>query len=822
MSGGHRIRVGRHVLGSTKGYTTLAASPDLTADEIALLETLGFGQTDDEEFLQSLHNLPAGMGRPLPGGRYALTRCLPGPLDTANRRTLVFTSLVFSTEDWCGYAAYSALSLLDDASLWSFVTNKELGTVFINCAPATKDEMHRERTLAVLDAWLVARRSGALVVAQDSAVDAVCVSSLARLLPKKQRCKIRWGMRVLSGGAPIDIGTFAKGAAMPSRRRVVRPHEGGDHREVYTQALAGHWARGSSPPRRFCDGVENVDALSAPEEDESDVVPASGPDARRTSRPMVIGSVAVMTLLTFTLGVVLLRRGENHGKLASGMPDKSISSPVIKMPRAAIGKDAHEAVTPDSKTVLKGDALSRSISQADPHLDDRKIHQPLSAEGESSLIDKITRLVDVYAREHAGWSARGLERWLKEAERLEKEAEHLDLIASTLADANDAVMKLKQPLAAVRAADAWRIIDVNPWKTKAQRTFVERWPNKETALTKLMSLKKVWELRNEIQQGANLTKDPRAAPYPQFVRNMVGVTLDQLRAIDYHQKELISNAINQGLHTLQRSWKAPALRFLSVFAPEGKREVQARRKPQWKQSKVRRPIVAEGAGNAPGGADVQVSLLEAAAERSPVARCVLWLLRWSDKPLQSINGNDEGWAKLGEAVRSARQRRASSPTRNKVDEQRDKALDDPHARHGETLLKEAEQYLRQGIAETNESPPSISKLETWSDLASKEDGKQKRIFTRAVSKGLQTHLHRIEDKLDRINDDLNSNKASPFWKEKIISEMTERIKQVKIDLERLEGLAGDDKNVKSQIYRLRKKFGETKDRIAKVSEENGS
>ena len=107
------IRFDTHLIGSVDGYRQLACSPGIGEEDAAALSDVDLGQP----VLREGQVQRLVLGRRLPSGRYALTRCVVGPEDDAGRPTLAFRSLVMSQSDWIGSIRHCVPSLLGDG-LW--------------------------------------------------------------------------------------------------------------------------------------------------------------------------------------------------------------------------------------------------------------------------------------------------------------------------------------------------------------------------------------------------------------------------------------------------------------------------------------------------------------------------------------------------------------------------------------------------------------------------------------------------------------------------------------------------------------------------------
>ena len=112
------IRVGTHCFGSREGYRTLSRSADVTDAEDAELRGFGFGQTADHSFLESLEQEPSAFGRPLTGGRVAITRIFQGDPDEAGRATLELRTILVAAPDIAPLAKAGLGAILQLPGLW--------------------------------------------------------------------------------------------------------------------------------------------------------------------------------------------------------------------------------------------------------------------------------------------------------------------------------------------------------------------------------------------------------------------------------------------------------------------------------------------------------------------------------------------------------------------------------------------------------------------------------------------------------------------------------------------------------------------------------
>lgn len=311
-----RLYASIHVLGSVSGYQTLAASPDVTAEEVRHLETLGFGQTDRPDYHASLEQRPSAIGRPLPTGRYAVTRCFAGQPDSAGRRTLLFATLIFTGRDWVDQVSRCLPELVQDGNVWGFRHRTDGKPVQVTLPDATQTIPPRELTLAVMDAWLNCDSRRALVLLPDEDRASRSVLGIPPLLPARQRARVAWGLRVLSSGAPVSLATAEAGAEQGGRRRIIRPRIGASAQHGYVGALEMFWKPDQPPPKGFCDRVEDVSQVRTLVQGEGDTAAADADPTTQWSASrkgwwqyaaMGGGLVLVLAVVVSTMGWMLGR-----------------------------------------------------------------------------------------------------------------------------------------------------------------------------------------------------------------------------------------------------------------------------------------------------------------------------------------------------------------------------------------------------------------------------------------------------------------------------------------------------------------------------------
>ena len=323
------IAGGTHLFGSRAGYTTLAQSPDITAAEQQELSILGFGQTSDPRFLESLQTQPCAYGRRLRSGRFAITRCFKGELDDAGRSTLQFFSVVLEARDYLALINRDLSPFLNDQTIWAhsnFIGGKRIA---IPNRPSIKTRSVLKSDLLVLDAWLGSITDpGSLSVLPDDAGDAEGILHLPQVLAEEDRLQYRWGLRLLGAGVPADICTLANGANRSGRRKINVFHNG---REWRHPAVA-HLEQCLATRMENLPTVRSIMPYNLARDEAADMVMIPMPRSRRSNWMARIGVTVAILLITATgLTVSKLFSARHHqnnvGTTEAGVP--AIQSPPI-------------------------------------------------------------------------------------------------------------------------------------------------------------------------------------------------------------------------------------------------------------------------------------------------------------------------------------------------------------------------------------------------------------------------------------------------------------------------------------------------------------
>lgn len=295
------IRVGTHCFGSREGYRTLARSADVTDAEDAELGGFGFGQSADPAFLESLEREPSAFGRPLAGGRLAITRIFQGDPDEAGRATLELRTILVAPPDIAALAKAGLGGILQLPGLWKREAFRrgQLREILVPEPIAMADPADAAAAETLFDAWASAVLSGKplagsglslrnpedrpVIVAEPATIGSAAITMLASQLSTADLARLRWGVRLVSTAGPVDLCTLAA-AGRPGGRREVR--------RVRLEAAAGSASPG-------CEARPLALARVAAERSmEVDDVPAPG----SAWRPLAIAAGVVLALLLIAQG----------------------------------------------------------------------------------------------------------------------------------------------------------------------------------------------------------------------------------------------------------------------------------------------------------------------------------------------------------------------------------------------------------------------------------------------------------------------------------------------------------------------------------------
>ncbi|MBM4110235.1 MAG: hypothetical protein FJ254_02605 [Phycisphaerae bacterium] len=205
-----------HVLGSKAGYTTLMASPGVSARERQALEELGFGGVSREEDMDSLVREPCMMGRQLPGGRWAISRLLPGGRDDFGRATVEVVTIILTPQDWAKGLPDLAKLAMDHAAWASIRLQADRAVEFPSTSVAQRAMQRPVAT--TLDALELARDAAGL--AWMSGQPALVVAMLHALTPADAMA-VSWGIGLFTVPPAVELCSMRAGTTPSSSRALV-------------------------------------------------------------------------------------------------------------------------------------------------------------------------------------------------------------------------------------------------------------------------------------------------------------------------------------------------------------------------------------------------------------------------------------------------------------------------------------------------------------------------------------------------------------------------------------------------------------------------
>lgn len=211
------MRVERHIFGSFSGYTTLARSAQVAAEDIRSLESgaFAFGQTNERSVLEGLARQASYFTRLLPSGNRGLTRVIEGELDDNGRWTLLLVTAIVSQADWDSQLTGDVLKLLDADELWRWDRRPELQPVDMRVSAPDRSLPGKtvSKALALiseLESHFTSRRS-VLVTSDDfSAAD---LRAVEILMPPSARPRFTSAYRSFSPSLPVALNCVATESA---------------------------------------------------------------------------------------------------------------------------------------------------------------------------------------------------------------------------------------------------------------------------------------------------------------------------------------------------------------------------------------------------------------------------------------------------------------------------------------------------------------------------------------------------------------------------------------------------------------------------------
>jgi len=313
-----QIQLSLHIFGSLKGYTTLAKTADVTSVESTFLERFSFGQTTDQSYLDSLDTNPAFISRPLPSGRWAVTRVTKGHPDDYHRQTMLFTTAILTMTDWLDILHCNFMLLLPELRLIHLSPGEQLSKVIIDVPakrPTPSVEL-REKIIPLLSAIEATESSGCnVILLNDINYNADILCWLNMLLPRQNRAVFSCASRSLSDGLDVDVISMARAASFGnSTRRPIQfsPAKVTD-KSPFTQMVDHNWQERDMPPWQFIDKCpsftfdKNISDFSTP------TTPTFRPAGRQTVvkpiRHRKIPSVIIKIIFSLLIISILVTAG---------------------------------------------------------------------------------------------------------------------------------------------------------------------------------------------------------------------------------------------------------------------------------------------------------------------------------------------------------------------------------------------------------------------------------------------------------------------------------------------------------------------------------
>jgi len=187
-----KIKVSHHIFASLKGYQTQFRSNNVTDSENAELESFSFGQTNDSDYISSLHSHPAYLIRKLKSGRWAITRVFEGANDEYGRITLLFHSILIDRDGWINQLDCDVQPLLDHPTLWR---RKEESEISVAIDPSPLPDEIKMEVNAIISKLV---NTDQPLIMDESLCSLQIIRWVNRLLPDELKEKFTCGYRVLS------------------------------------------------------------------------------------------------------------------------------------------------------------------------------------------------------------------------------------------------------------------------------------------------------------------------------------------------------------------------------------------------------------------------------------------------------------------------------------------------------------------------------------------------------------------------------------------------------------------------------------------------
>jgi hypothetical protein len=320
---GRTIHAETHVLGSLRGYGTVAASGGVAADETRELESFQFGEASTAERIARLETHAVMTGRALRSGRFAVSRMMPAGFDDAGRPTVEVITLLFEARD-LSLLAGALPRLASDAEFWRTARATVGEGVRVDAEEADAAAAARDaRVLRLFDLWRAALRDGAVGVVPEGESDSVL--ALVAALDPSDRARLRFGIGLLSLSAPVDLCSMASGTSLHGARPALRAAaEGAWHCGSESEYAAFRVSAGGAHLPSIAEIESQGRTLVVRDDDDERRVRtrrdgaapySEGGDARaRRLMPLAIGSAALSTVV-LAFALTMWSRRENAAEV---------------------------------------------------------------------------------------------------------------------------------------------------------------------------------------------------------------------------------------------------------------------------------------------------------------------------------------------------------------------------------------------------------------------------------------------------------------------------------------------------------------------------
>lgn len=547
------MRIERHIFGSYSGYTTLARSPGVTAEDCRTLESgaYAFGQSNDRHFTRTLAKSPAYFTRLLAGGRRGLTRVLEGAPDDNNRPTLCLITLVISQRDWDGELWGDVGPLLENPDLWQWDGSQQLPP--LDVAPAVPGRALSRRSVPKVLALIseveqaVAARRSVLVCLDD--YGAAELRAVEMLVPPAARRQFTSAYRSLSPQLPVTVNCLAAEAASLGRP-TFRYSAGADHLSPYARFLEGTELSDGTLP---IESVLEYRGFAAGDRAAGGTVPGAAEESGAAAPPsvrVVRKPAAVWPMIVVGVLAVLVAVGAFVGGKSVGTRDaRAAAEERLQAERVKADNDKAAAVA--ATRIEEGAARSKEQARYEEQL--RAALGQQGAQGYDELINALkARLADAKARQGEADKLSQREAKLlefyedvkgRERQRVELARTEMNYIAGTIN-----LGTLADPDEAVRRAERERLAQQVARVLAELNAVTDKWLTKEDGAAVNEEVRRLRQRADEISEGAgkvvgivaiSQTCDQRRREYTDAAaRDVVGNVEAHTRELERAVREL--------------------------------------------------------------------------------------------------------------------------------------------------------------------------------------------------------------------------------------------------------------------------------------------